>query len=283
MEGQFSVIRYIPDPARNEPVNVGVVLKFGEEVEVKTHRDAVRRAITSDPQADESALGRIDGFLERMTQEPQLLIDRHSGQPRDVPPEDGDFLHALSQQSTGKLLFAEPQYIEISSGRKEELERHLSALVDRLARPLRQRARFAPVQNPPRLEMQRALQQWIRIGVVKMNETLEGRSGIPRRANFYFENGRNYLVNHIVLEQKRESQLFSKAQSDAFEIEDIRRGASSKQWQPMVVCKFAPDRAEDVVSQVRNIFDVVECPVFDASAELDDAINLVREHLPHSA
>jgi hypothetical protein len=261
MEGQFSVIRYVADAARNEPVNVGVILQLGEDVEVKTHREAIRRAITSDPQADESALSpsRIEAFVSQFIHQPQFAVDDVTGIIRDIQPLDEDYLMALSAQNTGKLVFAEPQTIEVPSASKQEIERTINMLVSRLARPLRARSYFASVETPPRRAMRQAFRRWINSGLVKVDHELPSRTGVPRTADFYFENGRSYLVKNVTLEYSRESQLLARAQSEAFEIEDVRKGNPNRQWAPIVVCQFASDRAENLVWTVKKIFEVSGC------------------------
>ena len=280
MESKFSVIRYIADPARNEPINLGVVLQCGEVIDVKTNTEAVRRAITSDPQADSVAMGRIDAFVTSLISQHHRMQDSESGSVREVHPLDQNCLTALAGISTGKLVFAEPQSVEVPSSDKREVDRTLDMLVRRLARPLKQRSVFAPIESAPRQYMRRALRPWIDEGIVSKDAPMESKSGVPRVADFLFQNGRSYVVKHVMLEHKRESQLFAKAQSDAFELEDIRRGGPDKEWQPVVVCQFATDRAEETVSQVKNIFDVVDCATFDASQELDEAVQFVEAHLP---
>ena len=45
----YSVIRYIADPARNEPLNMGILAWNEIDIELKIHSEAVARIIRSHP------------------------------------------------------------------------------------------------------------------------------------------------------------------------------------------------------------------------------------------
>ena len=214
MKGSFSVVRYVPDPVRNEPINIGIVLQCGDAIVVRVPRDALQRAISSDPQADKAALSRVEQFVYHFIQEARA--SRRTASSAEDP------LAALTLQTSGKLTFSKPQFVEVGS--PDDINNTLEMLVSRLVRPLRQRPIFAPIESPPRREIRRKLQPWIARGQVKPDYPLPSLSGRPRVAHYYFENGRTYIVKHVQLNYKRESQLFYKAQSEAFEIEDIRQG-----------------------------------------------------------
>ena len=279
MEGKFSVIRYLADAARNEPINVGVILQSGEDIRAVVLNQAIRRAISADPQADESALSRLEPYLNGIISEPLTTIDPDSGRSTSIQPFDNDYLPRLAGGAEGKITFSQPQYVELPSSRREHFDDALKMLAARLARPLRQRSVFAPVESPPKKAMRQALRPWINAGIVEVDFDLPGQSGMPRTMDFHFENGLHYGIKHLDLEYQRESQFFMKAQSQAFEFEDVKRGDPLSEWKPMVICRFASDRAEEWVWQVRSIFGVIDCETFDASDELPQAIEQIQEVL----
>lgn len=136
MESSFSVIRYITDPARNEPINVGIVLQCGERVNIRINREAIRRAITSDPQADESALFRLDSFLSEYIQQQRVASEAGTDTAQTINPLNKDYLRLLAKQSIGKLFFSESQFVDVPSSQSEDIDRTLNMLEARLVRPL---------------------------------------------------------------------------------------------------------------------------------------------------
>ena len=221
--------------------------------------------------------------MNSIISEPITAIDPDSGRTTSIQPYDDDYLPWLAGRAEGTITFSPPQHVELPSSRPDHFDDALRMLATRLARPLRQRSVFAPVESPPRKEMRQALTPWINTGVVEVDFDLPGQSGMPRTMDFHFENGLHYGVKHLDLEYQRESQFFMRAQSQAFEFEDVRRGDPRSEWKPMVICRFASDRAEEWVWQAKSIFDVIGCEAFDASNELPRAIEQIQGILRHRA
>jgi hypothetical protein len=66
---EFQLIRYVPDPVKNEFVNIGVLLRGGEQSELRFTRDW-RRVRCLDPDADTEMLEALEGEIARDLLEP---------------------------------------------------------------------------------------------------------------------------------------------------------------------------------------------------------------------
>src|SRR5439155_1319512 len=59
----YAVVRYIADPGRGEPFNVGVVLWDSEGYLLRIDRDAVKRVSQQSPWLEEDALHHLEADL----------------------------------------------------------------------------------------------------------------------------------------------------------------------------------------------------------------------------
>lgn len=122
---QYSIIRVVPDPVRDEPVNVGVLIHdpSGGAVGVRVLHDLGRIRTYTGEDVDLSAVGLALDALEGMSEEPQ----RRTG-----------FLDELGRQYT-KLIQLSPASGTLASS----LEAELDALYERFV-SLERRGRHGP-------------------------------------------------------------------------------------------------------------------------------------------
>src|SRR5438128_1096878 len=123
----YSVIRYIADPARNEPLNLGIIVWTKEGFAAKIDENAVARVVRENPHLERDALLYVDGFI-------------HQQLARTVPPftKDG-FLRVVAEQAGFPVSFSEPRYTTLSGEGGQALEETLDRLLARIVRPGRRR------------------------------------------------------------------------------------------------------------------------------------------------
>jgi len=278
MNSCYSIVRYIADRARNEPINIGLILRYENQYFFDFSKESVERATTIDPNADESSLESIDEIIDGILSNPIYFWDDQENDSVEIFPEDEDFLGSLARESSNKILFSEPRSIIIES--EESVDNAISMLLTRLVSPLKERPRFAPKESKARKTFRQELNPWIKHGDVHVDMTLYGKSGISREVDFFFENGSKNFVKKLDLNNRKESTIIQKAESQAYAVEDTRRIIGDKTLNPYIICDFSEDRAEDSVTTVKKIFQVVDCIAYDTSKELHHAIADVKRHLP---
>lgn len=102
---KYSLIRYVADPLKNEPVNIGIILHAPDEQFLAFDWD-LRRVATRITKSDKEALKHYESQLESVeNQETDWNVARFEG----FRVADTEFLEKISDQFGGKVIVAPPR------------------------------------------------------------------------------------------------------------------------------------------------------------------------------
>src|SRR6476619_5846297 len=97
MPAEYVVIRYIADPARNEPLNVGILAWTGDDHTIKLDEDAIQRVVRDHPRLHRDALLAMEESIrERLA----LMPGIPASEIRERLAEEPGFPILLSEPRT---------------------------------------------------------------------------------------------------------------------------------------------------------------------------------------
>ncbi len=117
-DAQYSIIRYNPDPARSELLNVGVVIWDESTYRLRLDDDAINRVIRENPFLAKDALRSVQSLLcrELETKTPDNLIAGYDGFPVHI---------------------TEPRFVALLGDGLDEMDARLDDLLRRIVHPRR--------------------------------------------------------------------------------------------------------------------------------------------------
>lgn len=107
--GKYSLIKYIPDPIRNEPVNIGMILHGADEEFLAFDWD-LRRVSSKITRSDKEVLKHYEEQLEAIENE-EMDWQRASFEGFSVARPD--FLDKVSDSIGSKVIFESPRGLEV--------------------------------------------------------------------------------------------------------------------------------------------------------------------------
>ncbi len=224
----YAVIRYIADPARNEALNVGIIVWDEESYRLRIDADAASRIVRDHP------------FLERdalLSLEPHLS-NRLETALEHAPTPDKAIRDVIERQRGYPLSLTEPRLTTILTDTPDGLDQTLGRLVQRLVMPKR---RGGGGGLNPVAEVERHLRPFIRHHLVHQNWAFPAsRSGVPRSADFFANSGANLAVDALGLAISSADEIRKRADAEAFKVEDV---ISANQVHYITYCHVA-DRPE---------------------------------------
>jgi hypothetical protein len=249
--GNYAVIRYTPDPARNEPLNIGVVVWDEKQFRLRVDDQAVARVIRDHPKLTRDALLYVEPMLEK-----QLGEARQEG--------TGQLIETLTTYKSFPISFSEPRFTGIGD---DGLQGNLDRLIGRVVRP---RRRVGGTTFDPALALDRRLRPFIVSRRVHPRHVFErSRSGVPRSVDFFANSGGNLALDTVRLAISTGAEIAHRADAEAFKVEDIRLG--NPQVQFVVYCHFSMETdLEHVNDQARKVIESVGAAVvtdIEAAAE----------------
>ncbi len=75
-EANYSILRYIPDPMRNEPINIGIVVWSGDIHEVLVDREALSRVLAANPALDKASFDNFPEYIAQKLQDEKSMPAR---------------------------------------------------------------------------------------------------------------------------------------------------------------------------------------------------------------
>jgi hypothetical protein len=258
---QYSLIRYIPDPARNEPLNVGILVWSGSGIRLRLEPQALERIIRENPHFQKSALSLLEDSLasevaQAARDEPLRAVPRFLDEQRGFP-----------------VLFSEARHTMIEAETEEALDETLTRLLERIVRPRRRPGG----SSVPSLsdQMAKQLAPLIKHGVVTTNHPLHtGRSGVMRSVQFYRNSTTHTAVDTLRLSLKRADDIALRADAEAFKIDDIKSGNNDIKF--VVLCDLPADEdmlpaADGAKTVLASVGASVTTDVAGAAAALSGA------------
>lgn len=202
----YVVIRYVADPARNEPLNVGVLAWSGREHELAIDREAILRVVRENPRLHPDALLGLEAALRD-----RLGLN-------DQPPE-GEIRERIAEHPGFPILLTEPLFTTVASADAVSLHDTVEHLVDRIVTP-KHRGGGHPADL--REQLAKNIAPLIKSGSVRQDHLFpQTRTGVTRRVDFFLNSGRNVAVDRIILDLKRADEIRLRADAEAYKATDI--------------------------------------------------------------
>lgn len=219
---EYVVIRYVPDPGRNEALNIGVIVWDSQEFRLSIDDDAVERVVRESPWLEKDALLYLEPALR------QQIAPHADYYPGAVPA----FLRA---QPGFPVWMTEPRYTTVSN-EGDGIDETLARLIARVVRPRRHRV-IRQVNLSDLLERQ--LRPLLVQHRVTRNYPIHlTRSKVPRSVEFFANSGANVAVDTLRLNLKRADDIRLRADAQAFKVEDVGDKNVSRY---VVLCEFSEE------------------------------------------
>jgi Protein of unknown function (DUF3037) len=219
VEGRYSVIRLVPDPARREALNIGIIAWTEREVRVSVDDAAISRAVRDNPHIERDSLHQL---------EPMLLDRIGSGEKRSAN------LHTLLGDQTGfPLEIADPRMMNVDAGVDVAVDR----LLTRLVRPRRRSSGGSP---SPKEQISREIRPLIVNRAVERDRSVAGKvSGTPRVVDFFVNHGMNLALDVVRLAVTRADEVRFRADAEAFKAYDVLSGSEVSNF--VAFCTFSQE------------------------------------------
>ncbi len=259
---QYAVVRYVADPARNEPINVGIVVWTELTSSFRLEPTALERVVRENPHLDKDSLLYLDPFL-RQTFAPERPLDG----PQTIE-------RRLREQRLFPVVFSEPRFTTAADGSEGALEAALDRLLIRVVRPPKRRG------GGRRLGAEDALAKrwkpWLGREILRNHVFGASRSGNPRKVSFYANSGANVAVDVLRLAIQKGDEIVQRADAEAFKIEDI---TAAQQLQFIVHCDLQPGDEYSAVNEtalrsIASVGAVVATELDDVAERLEAALSV---------
>jgi hypothetical protein len=230
LRAEYSVIGYIPDPARGEALNVGIVAWNERGFVLRIDDQAVARVIRENPKLEKEALLYLEPTL-------------YSAIAPSAPPfNEHRLMNFIEMQRGYPVLLSEPRSTTVEDGSERALVETADRLALRLVRPRRRSGGSAPNATQ---QLERQLKPLLRDNVVAKNHFFaESRTGVPRVVDFFANSGANVALDVLRLSIASADLIRVRSDAEAFKIMDVRERNNLSEY--VVFCEFSetPESAQ---------------------------------------
>lgn len=241
----YAVVRYVPDPGRNEALNVGIVVWDEEEYRVKVDSRAAERIIKQSPWLERDALMYLEPWLHERI-----------GPTESFRPERAAAM--IEGQSGFPVWFTEPRHTSIDESHAQGIDDALDRLVTRIVRPRRPGGGSSLDLAD---ELEKRINRWISRNAVARHHVYHGsRTGVRRTVDFYANSGKNVAVDFLKLNLKRAEEIRRRADAEAYKVLDRDHETIARY---IVLCEFSKDRELERTNQTaRTIMEAEGAEIF---------------------
>jgi Protein of unknown function (DUF3037) len=245
---RYSLIRYIPDAARGEELNVGILGWTDNHVLVDVDDRALDRVIRENPHLAKDALVE--------------LRDRLRAEIGALNPEDAadDW---LANRPGYPIVATESRHTTVSEDTRQALQVTVDRLLQRVVRPRRR----SGGRTSPQQALERRMQPLLASKKVVRDHGFSGhRSGITRRVDYFANSTANVALDFVQLSLVSADDIVRRADAEAFKLEDI---LGSAKITPIVFCSFS---SEDAVREAtENAERIIESVGAHVVRSVDEA------------
>jgi len=246
-EGQYQIIRFSPDPVRDEPLNIGIIMTGAFAPLVEFPEDALERAAKWCRTLDPSSIKDLSESLHH-------ALARAAARAEDI---QGALRPDFLGERFGPISLSEPRWIDISEEDPIAVQRLFSFLTDRVVRPPKPVSYAGGTSQA--LKLAKEILPAVRrvFPTAKTNEAMLGHSGRPFVADV-FAPGEKPLVMATMVPSSS-WQGVRAVEAKAFELTDVAR--SLKHVSLAVCCNFPAIDPEGVQSAAKAIFRSIDAQV----------------------
>jgi ribosomal silencing factor RsfS len=261
-EAHYSVIRYIPDPARGERLNIGILLWEEQSADFRLSLDekAIERVIRENPRLELNSLLYVEPMLRE-----QLASA--------VTPVTARIKTMLDKQGGFPLELADPLFTAVPSADElEEDEDGLDATLDRLVKRIVHPKRRGGAGHPsPKDQLATRLRPLINNQAVSRAYQVKAKSGVPRHVDFFANSGANVALDVVQLAISKADEIRQRADAEAMKVIDLLGGSDVNDY--LVYCQFSDDRQlADVYGEARTVIEAQGARVLDDPDEAAEAL-----------
>jgi hypothetical protein len=260
-DANYTVVKYVPDPARNEALNIGIVLWSNNRFALRIADAAVARVIRENPRLERDALLHLKSYLTSLLEQAE-------------PPFTAvGFLKTLETRSTFPVVFSEPRTAAVTGDRLDELEVALDRLVSRVVHPKRRGGGAPGLRAVSTLE--RELRPFLQAEAISRKHTINaGRTGVARSIDFYANSGSNVALDILNLSLVRADDIRLRADAEAYKVWDLL-GSGDLVREYHVYCDFSSDAA--LAETNKNATRIIEAAGGQVTDDLDAARDVLEE------
>lgn len=259
MRAEYALVRYIADPARYEPRNVGIVFWDGEQWECRIDPEAARRVEAENPHLAPGAVLTFGGVLRHALEQASVCS---RDELQSVLSRFKEFPVSISDLRITTL----DETIEDS---RERRERAIDTLLKRLVRP----RRCGGGGPSPELVLERLLRPWILRHQIERDYVIaQSRSGVPRTVHFFINGSRNVAIDALNLNLKRAPDIIKRADAEANKIRDVRDSGVDLRFVVFYIPNTSPDM-QDVTRQALQILRAVDAAVTADRGEIERLVS----------
>ncbi|MEX2237921.1 MAG: hypothetical protein WEB00_10340 [Dehalococcoidia bacterium] len=245
--GNYWVVRFTPDPVRDEPINIGLAMAGDFRPRISFPTESLARAGRWSSYLDGTALLALAGELEDR-------LSRALATHDDLP---GDSLHGMLGEFFGQVSLSEARWIDLETDREDEVDSTFKFICERLVLPPK------PVVygggTPAAKKVIKQLFPIVKQGWPRavFEEELLGRSGRPFVADIYSGGSHQLIVSALVLSST--PQAIAQVEARAFELQDV--GKTLPDPHLTAVCQFPEIDPRHVEEEAIKILESVDVQV----------------------
>lgn len=237
MSCRYSVIRYIPDPIKNEARNIGIIVqcKEADYINCKFLKNVHAKLSTTATQADIRIIkAYIDEFDKTFNPFAKFPSTRLLS-TEEIDVFNKDYLSNLADQGFGKIQFTEPQGSLIDDPEKE-LEYLYSTYVGEEKSLQDQLIKRTRLKTEIKREFKKrnilALSKKETKGFEVDVKIPGGRSKVEYMIDFALENGKLYLLETVDMRKKDEKIWTLETFEAAVKFDDIKHSENGNKIEP---------------------------------------------------
>jgi hypothetical protein len=262
--GQYAVLRYIPDPARDEPINVGLIANGPAGAVYKTNTEALERVRKTDPFIDRDTLHHLTDHMEQLISG-AVQLPSATGWDR-VEPWQPEFLAAICRRVPERFVVGQARFIDYADESLDAMTTAAAELVGRLVKPVAGTPVFVR-RDPqaPAAQLKRHLRALIKSGLIREEPPVQG--GLSKRLrhpDFRYElpNGESVIVDTVKLTSTLPWLLSQTADAVAFQLLDIV-GDNRRRTHVIAVVDSPEIKGEAFTEAVQSLRAVAEEVILD--------------------
>ncbi len=254
----YAVIRFVPDLARHEVFNLGLVAWNTRDWVLRLDDEASKRIIRQNPHLASS----IFSHLETELREKLASIDK-------IEPQT--ILDTVRSLGLPQMTVGDPLFFAVPSASYKDLSTRVDDLVKRIITPRKIGGGSSEVL--PVAELQAAFNKWIKEKRIQKAYFVQGHTGVRRTVDFYINGGSNIALDGLKLNVKNADEIIGRADREANKVRDVLGTDHVSRF--IVYCRISEDKdLEQASTDARSI-------ILDSGAAvvtvLDDAVRHMRE------